>query len=60
MFATDLRVQAERFGRPAGLARQPVKHIVQLAGTDDRTLEMITKRLLILLPFVVCSSKTTA
>ena len=43
MFATDLRVQAERFGRPAGLTRQPVEHIVRLAGTEGRTLEMITE-----------------
>ena len=60
MFATDLCVQAERFGRPAELTRQPVEHIVRLPGTDGRTLEMITERLLLLLPFVVCSSKTTA
>jgi hypothetical protein len=57
VFATGQSLNTNPFGCPAGLIDQSMEEVVRLAGTEGRTLEMITEQLLPVRPVVICSTK---
>ena len=60
MLATGRDLNTNPIGCPAEPIDQSMEEVARLAGTEGRTLEMITEQLLLVRPVVICSFKTTA